>query len=96
VSQTSILNALPADIALVDGSGVILSVNESWSHFAKGNGLKQALSGVGQNYLDACDRITGELADAAHRAAGGIRGVLSGATDKFEMEFLCPFPDRDR
>ena len=37
--QAGILNALPAHIALLDGDGFIISVNDAWRNFASANGF---------------------------------------------------------
>ena len=39
-THASILNALPAHIALIDRKGVIVSVNEAWRHFATANAMQ--------------------------------------------------------
>ena len=57
--QAAILNALAPHIALVDRRGVIVSVNESWRHFADANGLTGGAHAVGLNYLDVCDGVNG-------------------------------------
>ena len=49
--QASMLDALPAHIALLDPDGVILTVNESWKRFAAANVLQSPSFGVGSNYL---------------------------------------------
>ncbi len=41
-TQASILNALPAHIALLDHDGGILSVNDGWRRFAESNGLQNS------------------------------------------------------
>ena len=41
-TQAAILNALPANIALLDHAGVILSVNDGWRNFAGDNTLNDA------------------------------------------------------
>ncbi|MFZ1545513.1 MAG: hypothetical protein WAT12_00180 [Candidatus Nitrotoga sp.] len=38
-SETAILNALPAHIALLDSQGLIISVNEAWRRFASMNAI---------------------------------------------------------
>ncbi len=40
VKQAAILNALPASIALLDGQGIILSVNEAWQQFGRANAAR--------------------------------------------------------
>ncbi|MGK2913441.1 MAG: hypothetical protein ACSLE5_03120, partial [Porticoccaceae bacterium] len=37
IKQAAILNALPAHIALLDGQGLIISVNEAWRRFGRAN-----------------------------------------------------------
>jgi PAS domain S-box-containing protein len=94
--QASILNALPAHIALIDHEGVILSVNEGWRSFAGSNGLQSSASGLGQNYLEICERAQGDCAEEAIRAAAGIREVLAGAAGEFSLEYPCHSPTEQR
>ncbi|MDX9886983.1 PAS domain S-box protein [Thauera sp.] len=94
--QTTILDALPAHIALLDSQGRIVSVNQAWQRFADANGLQCAGFGVGANYLDACDGTQGDDTATAQRAARGIRALLNGATDHFSMEYPCHSPTRQR
>jgi PAS domain S-box-containing protein len=95
-TQSSILNALPANIALVDAQGVILSVNEGWRKFAGENGLQDAASAVGQNYLEICERSQAPHTTEARKVAAGIRAVLEGRDKKFEMEYPCHLPTEQR
>jgi PAS domain S-box-containing protein len=88
-TQTAILNALPAHIALMDHRGVILSVNDGWRKFAGDNTLEDAAYGVGKNYLEICDRSHGRCEDESQTAAAGIRAVLSGALPQFSLEYPC-------
>ena len=39
-NEASILNALPAQIALLDTKGFILAVNEPWRRFAHANTIR--------------------------------------------------------
>jgi PAS domain S-box-containing protein len=95
--QSSILNALPAHIALLDHEGVILSVNDRWRNFAGSNALDSSRSGVGQNYLEICERAEGECAEEAHAAAAGIRAILNGeSTGEFLVEYPCHSPTEQR
>jgi PAS domain S-box-containing protein len=91
-TQLAILNAMPAHIALVDGTGMIVSVNEAWKKFARENVLQGSEFGVGENYLDICDRVTGECTEQARATAAGIRGVLGGKTRTFSYEYPCHSP----
>jgi PAS domain S-box-containing protein len=95
-TQSSILNALPAHIALLDREGLIVSVNESWRQFAGDNALQDTASGVGQNYLEVCERAHDNHANEAQEVAAGIRSVLGGASDKFTLEYPCHSPSEQR
>ena len=96
VMQSSILNALPAHIALIDHEGVILSINEGWRGFAQGNGIQSSACGVGQNYLEICDRAHGDCSEEAFRTSAGIRAVLAGTIREFEIEYPCHGPTEQR
>ncbi len=87
--QAAILNALPAHIALLDASGVILTVNTAWRKFADANGLEPASHAVGLNYLGVCHPDAPEVAE-------GIRSVLRGSAQTFHQEYPCHAPTQER
>jgi PAS domain S-box-containing protein len=95
-TQSSILNALPAHIALLDRAGVIVSVNESWRQFAGDNALQDTASAIGQNYLEVCERANNHHAMEANAVAGGIRSVMSGTARRFTLEYPCHSPTEQR
>ncbi len=94
--QTAILNALPAHIALLDGQGLIVSVNDSWSRFARANYLLSPGAAMGQNYLAVCDNARGPDSSEARAAAAGIRAVLAGELKSFPIEYPCHAPNEQR
>lgn len=94
--QAAILNALPANIALLDTQGRILSVNEAWRQFGRANALQAPGHEIGVNYLEVCDSAHGEDASEAQQAAKGIRSVLSGEGKRFSMEYPCHSPMEQR
>ncbi len=94
-TRSSILNALPAQIALLDAQGVILSVNEAWRSGA-GNALQGEKFGVGQNYREVCRRAHGGCTKDAEDTALGIRQVLGGEVNEFVLEYPCHSPDAQR
>lgn len=95
-TQVAILNALPANIALVDSHGTILSTNESWRRFATANALHGPEFAVGENYLDVCERATGNCSEEARATAAGIRRVLNKEVADFTMEYPCHSPTEKR
>jgi signal transduction histidine kinase len=92
----AVLDALPVNIALLDATGTIISVNESWRRFASKNQLPASNHGVGLNYLEICDRAQGADMVAAHQVASGIRAVLQGAVPGFSCEYACHSPTEQR
>jgi signal transduction histidine kinase/PAS domain-containing protein len=92
----TVLDALPVNIALLDATGTIISVNESWRRFAAANQLAAANDGVGLNYLDICDQAQGDDMVAARQVASGIRAVLQGASPGFSFEYACHSPTEQR
>jgi PAS domain S-box-containing protein len=95
--RAAILNALPASVALIDASGNIAAINESWRHFGSGNGLAaSSLAGVGCNYLQICDRAEGEDSAQIHAMASGLRRVLDGKEAWFVHEYTCDQPTQGR
>jgi len=95
-TMSDILNALPAHIALLNKQGVIVSVNDIWQQFATANELQGPEFSVKQNYLEICERATGECSEEAHRAAAGIRAVLGGTIKQFSLEYPCHSPTEQR
>jgi diguanylate cyclase (GGDEF)-like protein/PAS domain S-box-containing protein len=85
--QASILNALPAHVALLDSQGIIVSVNEAWRRFSASNAIAGSSYVVGLNYLENCDFVGGEGSSVA--IADGIRSVLNGAAKSFSIEYAC-------
>jgi diguanylate cyclase (GGDEF)-like protein/PAS domain S-box-containing protein len=94
--QSSILNALPANIALVDSTGKIIAVNEGWEKFAHDSDVGGNSSGCGTDYLDAHKPWPESSTESAALATAGFRDVLTGAASQFDAEYACFFQDEER
>ena len=92
----AILNALPAHVALLDARGIIISVNEAWRKYAASGLPQHAVFSCESNYLEVCERATGEGAATAHEAAAGIRKILAGTAREFSLEYPCHSPTDPR
>jgi PAS domain S-box-containing protein len=90
------LDSLSAHIAIIDETGTIVAVNKAWRDFARANGAAAQNYAEGANYLRACDSATGPYSEEAAPFAEGIRSVLSGQRDKFELEYPCHSPSERR
>lgn len=89
------MDSLKSNVAIVNDSGVIIDVNESWNRFALQNGIKSLDKvGVGANYFDVCRKARGEGSDEAPVALDGLLSVLNGRISNFELEYPCDSPDR--
>ncbi len=96
--RQAVLDALSAQIAVLDVTGRITAVNAAWRRFARGNGASPELeAGIGLNYLSACCDASAEDPDRlAQRSAEGIRAVLSGELPHFGLEYPCHSADKQR
>ncbi len=92
----STLDALSAHIAILDKHGKIIEVNRAWSLFARKNQCRDANNSIGDNYLEVCDVAAGHFAAEASPVANGIRAVIAGATEEFQMEYPCHSPREQR
>src|ERR1035438_4038421 len=75
--KQTILDSLPEHVAVLDGQGRIVAVNESWTRFAIENGSPEGV-GVGTDYLAVCRRSMDHADPLAERALAGIGDVLAG------------------
>jgi PAS domain S-box-containing protein len=91
-----VLDALPDHIAILNTKGTIIAVNAMWQRFADQNGLTGSGYCVGDNYLDVCDTAEGDCSEEAHIVAQGIRRMIVGQRDLFELEYPCHSPDEQR
>lgn len=89
-------DALPAQIAVLDGEGRIISTNRSWDAFARENDADETSASVGVNYLAVCDRAAAAGNDDARQTAGLIREVLAGNRTENSFECACHTPTQQR
>ena len=90
-----LLDSFRANIALLDTAGRIVLVNRAWREYGAANGQQDHLCGVGQNYLEICDRVTGADAAVASAVADGVRAAAAGGSD-FMIEYPCHTPTEQR
>jgi signal transduction histidine kinase/PAS domain-containing protein/BarA-like signal transduction histidine kinase len=90
------VDALSAHIAILDETGLIVSVNRAWRDFAKDNsGLCINLC-EGVNYIAACEAALGKDSEEAAPVAAGIRAVISGQMSNYQLQYPCHGPDDKR
>ena len=90
------VDALTAEVAILDAAGTVLATNRAWQQFARDNGLNMPGHGVGRNYLAVCDAAADGPDAEARAAAAGIRAVLRAERDEFYLEYPCHSPAEQR
>lgn len=95
----SLIDAVPAQLALIDRQGAIRWVNRAWLEFARRNGLTDLGSvSPGANYLAVLHARRPDtpaptgFADIEH----GLREVLDGQRPEFFVQYPCHAPDERR
>ena len=83
------MDRLSANMVLVDDLGNILAVNSAWLSFSESNAADDTRTGVGANYLAACDAAASTGDEEAELFAAGLRSVLRGERGSFELEAAC-------
>ena len=83
----SVLDSLPAPIAILDQTGLIVAVNAAWRRFADDNGLKWPDYGLGRNYLTVLESACGNSAEEAWNAARALQELIGGQRDHFWFEY---------
>jgi hypothetical protein len=81
------IDALHANIAILDHAGSIIAVNDKWRQF--GSRSKAASDYVGLNYLDVCSRAAVRGDSSAARVEAGLRRLLNGDAQTFGHAYVC-------
>jgi hypothetical protein len=78
------LKALPVSAVILDSTGRIISVNDTWKEFARQNELQMPDFGIGTNYFQYC-QFDGPQAS---RLVEDLRELLAGRIDV--LTFIYP------
>ncbi len=92
----AILDSLPAEVAMLDGNGVITSVNGRWREFGRSHGMSDPQYGIGQNYLEICRQGGVSVGQDTEPVASAIEEALNGIDSGFSMEYPCHSPEREQ
>ena len=90
------IDALAANICVLDEAGKLLAVNRRWRDFAEANPPTPQNFAIGGSYLDICDAAAGPDRDSARNMAQGIRRVLQREIDSYSQEYPCHSPTERR
>lgn len=89
VDAFAALKALPVSSAILDASGTIVSVNDTWRDFGRRNGLCLPNAGVGSNYSQYCT-----AGDSGFMTE--LEALLAGKLDLLTLVYPCHSPGKER
>ena len=94
----SLLDALPAHVAILDETGAIIATNVAWDRFGRENGGLPERVGVGCNYLDVCDHAASGSGEAPQQIANAIRHLIQDRVpeEACVFEYPCHAPTEQR
>jgi PAS domain S-box-containing protein len=88
--RSAVLDAIPAEVAVLDRDGGITTVNEPWNRFGRENMLPGgAVAGVGVNYLEVVRKAAEADSPLAREALDGLQAILNGEINEFRLEYPC-------
>lgn len=88
----AVIDALTSQICVVDLDGTIFAVNEAWKQFAANNSGGRKLDHIGANYLTVCQHSVGPASEEAPEFVKGMKEVLRGEREYFQIEYPCHSP----
>ncbi len=92
----SVLDSLHEQVAVIDVSGKILTVNRAWRQAGYEGGMPDGARFTGINYLDVCRTAGHDGLGDTLGSYQGIRNVLDGVSATFSLEYLCDTPQGKR
>lgn len=87
----SVLDAIPAKIALLDAEGKVLVVNTGWIGCDCG-----MCYDVGTNYLAACENIAGDASALSAEVSAVLGEILAGRREAASFVYPCHSPEQQR
>jgi PAS domain S-box-containing protein len=81
------LDALPAQVALLNEAGTVLKVNRQWSDFAGLPRDSRLAIAPGEDYVAVLDDACRDDGEDAAALGEGLRGVLAGERGQFACEY---------
>jgi signal transduction histidine kinase/integral membrane sensor domain MASE1 len=90
--KSDILTSLASQVAVLDRTGRIVTVNESWAQLMRETPVPigNDMGTVGTNFIEAWRGYESRGAREAPAVLDGIQAVLGGARPSFSLEYPCP------
>ena len=89
----SIVNELPAYIAIIDAEGIIRTTNTPWKNRAALYPDIFRKIEEGDNYVEFCRKPSDPLSEAMPKFADAIGAIIRGELEEFYMEYPCQLKD---
>ncbi len=86
------LDALSAQICVLDSAGTVLFANKAWRASAAAKGCIGIGVPEGANYLAVCDNAGEDERVNGIAIAAGIRQVITAEREQFRHEYSCDWP----
>ncbi len=88
------MDSLSSQVCVLDKRGTILAVNRAWREYGEKNGAPTGNGCEGTNYLDVCENSPQD--PIAVQFSAGIRAVISGQREYFELDYPCHSPTQNQ
>jgi diguanylate cyclase (GGDEF)-like protein/PAS domain S-box-containing protein len=88
----AMIDALSAQICVLDEQHTIIAVNQAWRDFYDANTPGFPQHGIGLRYRIFCDALSFPKAASAKQLTEGIAATMRGETDAYELEYACQAP----
>lgn len=89
------VDSIEDHVAVIDEVGTVVAVNAAWRDFAAANGGGADVC-VGADYFGVCERSAGAGDRLAAEALAGLRGIVAGDRELFELLYPCDSPTEQR
>jgi PAS domain S-box-containing protein len=90
----STINAMAAQVAILDENGTVLLVNRTWSEFRRQTGAAGE-DGIGESYL-ALNMLVPSHSRDAEKLRTGLLSVVDGSKGEFRLTFRTRISDGER
>lgn len=93
---TAAFNVLPEHICVINKTGDIQFVNQSWVDFEINNSLSKPTDWYKANYFNACKISSSDSNDEILHIVSGIKAVANSKLSTFTFEYPCHSADNQR
>lgn len=94
--RQSLIDSLPAAVALLDSEGRIVHVNGEWRYLARSAQDSYPQGELGADYLGLCEAADRAATNDGTAIAAPLRAILDGDRSSLELEYPCHAPNRLR